>query len=183
MTGVKMQLYNMDSDEQWRGRFNKGDTWRGDTIYECVLCFSKTNEWVMSGGLTYSPRIYCPAESDILHGELLHTFRRHTQLIEELKEYGEIVQYAGGIDMNAVQRMKENLHTQKNLLEAKIKKLRDELSGKYDDIQGMVYSGYTKPLYPSTSYSRQDKKFGRDETVAKWLYEYEEQDRFLEEGF
>lgn len=44
-------------------------------------------------------------------------------------------------------------------------------------------SGYTKPLYPSAYYSRQSKRFGKDEAVAKWLYEHQEQKRFLEGGF
>jgi len=137
----------------------------------------------MSSGYTCGPRIICPAERDILHGELLHTFRQYAELTEKIKGYEEIIHYATGIDPNAIQRMTENLHIQETLLEFKIKKLRDEISGKYDDIQGMVHSGYVKPLYPSTSYSRPNRKFGRDETVVEWLYKHEEQKRFFEEGF
>lgn len=170
-----MRLYNMDSDEQWRGKFKRGDSWRGDTIYECILCFSKTNLWKMSGGHTYGPRIFCPAEKDISHGELLDTFRRHSELNNEIKEYKEIMQYATEIDKTIVGRMMEDLHVRRNLLELKVKKLRGELSGRYDNIQGMAYSGYAKPLYPSFCYSRPARKFGRGEAVAKWLYEHEEQ--------
>ena len=52
-----MKLYNIDEQEWRTGNFDRGDSWRSDIAYQCEICHTKTNRWVMGGWPSMGPRI------------------------------------------------------------------------------------------------------------------------------
>ena len=58
----KIGMIKIDMEtKDWRTRrFKRGDSWRSTKVYECVVCETKTNYWVMGGWPNTGPRLICP---------------------------------------------------------------------------------------------------------------------------
>ncbi len=133
------KLYNMDLDKQeWReGKFKRGDTWRSDAIYECDICLTQSNSWVMGGWPGMGPRLVCEGTK----------YTEHKTLHKDIKEQyrlGELIKEAEGQS-----KAKESLglvDAELELIDIRISNLRERFGEQHlHDIEGnptRVIKGY-----------------------------------------
>ena len=149
----------MDKQEWREGKFKLGDTWRSHIVYRCGICHTKINKWVMGGAWWGSgPRLLCPADQYKEHDELESALEKYNSLDEQIQDYEKTLQEATDLKRERAQNMINNLSAERELLEAKIKKLRELFSGRFDDVEGVDSSANIRDYYPSARYSSYEKK-------------------------
>ena len=134
---IKMKLYNMDIQEWRKGKFERGASWRSDRIYECEICHTKTNKWIIGGALGTGPRILCPGDEFQEHDELESSFGQYQKLNIKIKDFEKTLRESSQVNRERAQDMINHLYAEKELLEAKGDKLRKMFSGRLDDIEGL----------------------------------------------
>lgn len=84
-----MKTYNMDKGEWRSGGFERGDNWRSDKIYQCCVCTTKTNKWIMGGHPNIGPRIRCPAENYLEHDEIINLIKESVHNCGDIEKAGK----------------------------------------------------------------------------------------------
>ena len=147
----------MDKQEWREGKFERGDSWRSDIAYQCEICHTKTNRWVMGGWPGMGPRILCPGDVYQEHDELESSFGQYQSLDKQIQDFEKTLSESPQVDRKKAQNMIDNLYAQRELLEAKIDKLRKAFSGRLYDIEGLDSNSSIKNFYPSSRYAGEKK--------------------------
>ncbi|MBI2045799.1 hypothetical protein HYT23_07085 [Candidatus Pacearchaeota archaeon] len=148
----------MDRQEWREGNFERGDIWRSDIAYQCEICHTKTNRWIMGGWPGMGPRILCPGDLYQEHDELENSLKQHQALAGQIKGYEKIF---GEVPKNA----KDTFHAQQELLEAIVNKLREPFYRRLDDVKGLDNDASIRKFYPTSRCA--NKKSLKD---ARFLY-------------
>jgi len=143
-----MKLYNMESDEWRKGKFKRKDSWRSKQVYECAICRTKTNKWVMGGYPGMGPRLICPGDQYLEHDRLEALIIRKKEIEKKLRDYKKIAKKQTKPGMQ-VQPLVEHLRIERSILEAWIKEIRKAFL-KVNDIRGVdLEKTKTILFYPS----------------------------------
>src|SRR3989344_6621754 len=126
----KTKLYNMDRQEWREGNFERGNVWRSDIAYQCEICHTKINRWIMGGWPGMGPRILCPGDLYQEHDELEDSLKQYQTLDRQIRGYEETLRAASQVNKTRAQNMIDNLHAQRELLEAKVSKLQEIFLGR-----------------------------------------------------
>lgn len=152
----KTKLYNMDNQEWGTGNFDRGDSWRSDLAYQCEICHTKTNRWVMGGWPGSGPRILCPGDVYQEHVGVESAVGQYQHLEKQIKDFEKTLNVSQ-VDKERAQNMMNNLYAQRELLEAKVDELRKVFSGRLDDLEGLHSNSSIKSFYPSARYVTRKK--------------------------
>lgn len=136
-----MKLYDMDEDK-WRNKFERGETWRSEQVYQCKICHAKTNKWFLGGYPGKGPRHACPGDKFKEHAEIESLLKKHTELESLHKTYTKT-------NPKKTQKLKE-LPIQIELLEEKINKLRERFTEELDDVKGVSTEAEVRNYYPTS---------------------------------
>ena len=156
-----MKLHNMDEQEWRRSSFKRGDSWRSDIAYQCKICHTKTNNWVMGGWPSMGPKILCPGDLYQEHDELESSLGQYQSLDKQIQDFEKTLRESPQVDGEKAQNMMDNLYSQKELLEVKVDKLRKVFSGRLDDIEGLNSDSGVKNFYPSSRCASEKKLLER----------------------
>lgn len=149
------QLYNMDLKvQEWRkGKFQRGDTWRSRAIYQCEICHTQSNRWIMGGWPGMGPRIVCEGTQYQEHEELEQTLEEYASLDRKIKTYQETAQQ---IHIPNAETPIQSLSTESQLLKARANTFRELFKGKLDDLIGLENAEVIL-YHPSSRYVKRDK--------------------------
>lgn len=157
----------MDKDEWRKASFKRGDNWRSDVVYRCVVCHTKINKWYMGGWPGMGPRITCPGIEYKEHEELESALKRHNSLDKQIKEFKSILKESTRVNQNNAKKMIDDLCTKRTLLSIKIDKLRQKFSGRLDDIKGLDSKAKIEGFYPFTKYIYNNKTLDKKKSKKK----------------
>ena len=150
---AKTKLYNMDKQEWREGNFERGSVWRSDIAYKCEICHTKTNRWIMGGWPGMGPRILCPGDLYQEHDELESSLSQYQTLDGQIRDYEKNLDGNPKVNRVRAQNMIDNLHAQRELLEAKVSELREIMFiRKLDNIESLDDNPSIREFYPGSRY-------------------------------
>lgn len=133
------EAVDMESNRGSPENAEYGDTWRSTHVYECGICGTKTNRWVLGGYPSRGPRLLCPARDTEEHDELERLHERRLELEERVNLYGQ------DSEDDIVSGIRDELEVVRRVID----KTQTELGGKYNDIEnakdGLVTKRFNEP--------------------------------------
>lgn len=138
-----IKLYNMEGQEWREGNFQRGDSWRSAEVYECGICGTRTNQWVMGGGylgMGLGPRHWCEGGAYAEHDDIEKTQEEVAELDTKIKEYSAEVNlgHIARSTRAAARELLARLQTECELLQAKVDRLRALFAKKaLHDVEGV----------------------------------------------
>jgi hypothetical protein len=103
----------------------RGDTWRSRQVYECAICGTETNKWILGGYPGAGPRLLCPARDTEEHSELEKLHQRKKEVETRIELY----------DREKETDILSNLREEIEIIEESVSDLRESLSEGYDDVE------------------------------------------------
>lgn len=119
-----------------------GEPWRVATARKCPVCHTMTNKRVIGGYPSRGPRQYCPANEGkplMDHIEPEERHEKHEELSELLSRREELEQRLAqyDVDSDAGERTINRLHDELEVINDKIRTLREWFGERFDDVKGI----------------------------------------------
>ncbi len=143
-------LYNIKKQD-WAGKLNRGDSFRSTAIYQCEICLTTTNNWIMGGYPGWGPRLLCPADIYEEHQPIEERLKEKIELEEKIKNYEQITQ------KEPFETLFKTLYEEKKLLETLLKEGRALFFNKLNDLEGVDATAEVILYYPTSRYTQRRK--------------------------
>ena len=159
----RVKLYDIENGSC--PNLGRGSEFRTKQSYNCVICNTKTNSWVMGGYPGLGPRLICPGDSYVEHSELENEISAQASLKAKLKRYGSIDLHRKDSQVQPKDKSNliKNLNTEVGLLQSRIDELRKLFERKgVHDIKPNDLKPVIVDYYPSSRIAYPDKILDRE---------------------